>query len=236
MLGQFDLDLSAAFMKGTGPTASDRFHRDEVPTEGARDRSDDPIQLRREDCLLQRASQLTSLHPSKVSAPAATAFVKGGVSGELSQGCSVGGDLQQVPSRCAVSDQDVAYPAGLTQPEAMNVSQVVRAHLGLGRHLDGQLSSSFEAGQPVLGRRQVGHLESGSLRPQERVRQECLDPPGPEALSPGETEIGTHVRFAGDAEPGTHRSGGNLYEVRTHSCGWDWDPVHPADDSPVGHD
>jgi hypothetical protein len=111
VLGQFDLDLATAFTKGTGPTASDRLHRDEVPTEGARDRSDDPVQLCREDCLLQRASQVTSLDPSKVSAPAATAFVKGGIGGELRQGCGAIDDVDHGARRLG----PLAYHGGPTE-------------------------------------------------------------------------------------------------------------------------
>ena len=89
VLGQFDLNLLAALMKGTRPTLSDRLHHDEVPAESARDWSDDPVQLCLEDRLLERSSQVTALDPSKVAAPVAAASIKGRARGKLRQGCAV---------------------------------------------------------------------------------------------------------------------------------------------------
>ncbi len=138
-------------------------------------------------------------------------------------------------SRFAVSNKDVTYPAGLTQSEAVDVCQVVRAHLDLSRHLVHKLTSGFEPDQPVGRRTQVRYPEPGGLYPQDGVRQERFDPPGPKASSLGTTEIGTHIRFASDAEPGAHRSSCEIDDVRIESGRCHGDPVNPADDRPVGH-
>ena len=115
------------------------------------------------------------------------------------------------------------------------LARVVGPGIGLVRHLVVKFASSFEAGQPVLGRLQVGHLSRAASALRSVSAKSAFDPPGPKARSPGATEIGTHVRFASDAEPAAHRSIGELAEVRIHGCRRDWDPVHPADDSLVGH-
>ena len=89
VFGQFDLDLLAALMKGTGPTLSDRLHHYKVPAEATRDWSDDLVQICLEDRLLERSSQVAALDPSKVAAPAAASSIERGVRGKLRQGCAV---------------------------------------------------------------------------------------------------------------------------------------------------
>ena len=60
VFGQFDLDLHAGLMKGTGPTLSDRLHHYKVPAEATRDWSDDLVQICLEDRLLERSGQVAA--------------------------------------------------------------------------------------------------------------------------------------------------------------------------------